>query len=351
VSSPASKQTSKPVNKTIQFGVIGAGSWGTALATLLAHNGFKTKLWGNEADVIKQIQTEQCNQKYLPNIRLADNLNAVDNIIQLKDCDEILLVVPSHAFASVLNQVKTELPKCKRIAYATKGFAEETKLLHTIVKQVFGESVDYAVLSGPTFALEVAKGLPTAVTVASNSIEYANFLAQSLHNEFFRAYTSEDVIGVEIGGAVKNVLAIGAGIADGMGFGANTRAALITRGLTEIMRLGAALGADHETFMGLAGMGDLVLTCTDNLSRNRRFGLALAKGLSPEQAKQEIGQVVEGIKTAKSVYQLSKQLNVSAPITEQVYAVLYENADPKTAVLNLFLRELKPEIDPSKLQS
>jgi len=327
------------------YGVIGAGSWGTALAILLARNGFETLIWGNEPAVVQEIQQNHFNSKYLPDIKLPKNLNAISHFEQLNQCDEILLVVPSHAFSLVLKQIKNSLPNCRRLSFATKGFDQDTKLLHKVIIEVFGDDFDYALISGPTFALEVAKGLPTAVTVASNSKDYAETIAQNLHNESFRAYTSTDIVGVELGGAVKNVLAIAAGIADGMGFGANTRAALITRGLAEIMRLGAALGADHDTFMGLAGMGDLVLTCTDNLSRNRRFGLAIAKGLSQEQAKKEIGQVVEGIKTAKSVHQLCQSLKVEAPIIEQVYSVLYKDADPKTAVQNLFSRQLKPEIE------
>lgn len=330
----------------LKFGVIGAGSWGTALALLLAKNGIDTLIWGKEPKILSEIETEHKNQKYLPDIVLPDKLKAAHSFEQLSQCTDLLIAVPSVAFKQVVQSIHQQLPQHTRLVYATKGFEHgTTNLLHSVIETTFSTSFEYAVLSGPTFALEVAKGLPTAVTVASNNDNYARFLAECLHNPSFRAYTSNDIIGVEIGGAVKNVLAIGAGIADGLGFGANTRAALITRGLAEIIRLGHALGADSETLMGLSGMGDLVLTCTDNLSRNRRFGIALAKGTAPEQAKQQIGQVVEGVETAKAVFELCCSLKIYAPIIEQVYEVLFKQLDPSAAVLNLFSRELKAESD------
>jgi glycerol-3-phosphate dehydrogenase (NAD(P)+) len=217
------------------------------------------------------------------------------------------------------------------------------RLLHQIAEEVLGPERPYAVVSGPTFAGEVARGLPTACTVASGDAEFAADIAGWLHNETFRAYTSADVVGLQLGGAVKNVLAIAAGISDGLGFGANARAALITRGLAEIQRLGLAMDGLQETFMGLAGMGDLVLTCTDNQSRNRRFGLALAAGKSQQQAQDEIGQVVEGVQTAQVVVGLAREQGVEMPITEQVHRVLYEGVDPRAAVHELFQRALKAE--------
>lgn len=330
----------------VRFGVIGAGSWGSALAILLAKNGINTLIWGNEPEILQQIGAEHVNPKYLPDVMLPENLQPAHNFSDLAQCNELLVAVPSKAFPEVMLAIKHQLPGFHRLVYATKGFEHgTTNLLHEVISRTFDNKFEYAVLSGPTFALEVAKGLPTAVTIASSDDAFARFLAQCLHNPRFRAYTSHDVIGVELGGAVKNALAIGAGIADGLGFGANTRAALITRGLAEIMRMGNALGAEHDTLMGLAGMGDLVLTCTDDLSRNRRFGLALAKGHSHQQAKQDIGQVVEGIQTAKAVHELCCARAIYAPIIEQVYEVLFKQLPPEAAVLNLFSRELKAESD------
>jgi glycerol-3-phosphate dehydrogenase (NAD(P)+) len=253
--------------------------------------------------------------------------------------------VPSHAFREVLQQIKPFLTEQHRLAWGTKGLEKGSrKLLHQIVAEE-GINVPIAAVSGPTFAGEVARDLPGAITVASKDPQFARELATALHSKNFLAYTSDDVIGVEIGGAAKNVLAIAAGIADGMGFGTNTRAALITRGLNEIMHLGVALGGQRETFMGLSGLGDLVLTCSDDQSRNRRFGLALGKGLDPEQAKKEIAQVIEGIGTSETIYTLAKDNNVEMPITEQVYKVLHEDLSPREAVRVLMDRAPKPESD------
>jgi glycerol-3-phosphate dehydrogenase (NAD(P)+) len=325
--------------------VIGAGSWGTALAILLARNGIRILLWDNEPDHMRALTETHSNEKYMPGIELPENIEPIADLgAAVKQANDILLVVPSHAFRSVLEKIKPELKPGTRIAWATKGLESGTaKLLHQNADEILGSDVSYAVLSGPTFAREVAMGLPTAITVASKDQEFATALAELLHNETFRAYTSEDIIGVELGGAVKNVLAIAAGISDGLGFGANTRAALITRGLAEIMRLGEAMGGQHETFMGLAGMGDLVLTCTDDQSRNRRFGLAIAAGKTQEQALEEIGQVVEGLKTTEEVSRIAQRYVVDMPISQQIYRVLYEGVDPKEAVHELFARKLKPE--------
>lgn len=252
--------------------------------------------------------------------------------------------MPSHAFRSVLEQLKNLLRDDARIAWATKGFELDSgKLPHQVAAEVLGDDRVTAVLSGPTFAAEVGSGLPTAMTVASTHDEFADTIAKDISSESFRAYTSKDIVGVEVGGAVKNVLAIAAGISDGLGFGANTRIAIISRGLAEMVRLGAALGAQPETFMGLAGMGDLVLTCTDNLSRNRRMGLALAAGKTVEQAQQEIGQVVEGVTAAQAVWNVAQKLGVEMPLTEQVYRVLYENHPVSDAVQALMSRTLKAE--------
>jgi glycerol-3-phosphate dehydrogenase (NAD(P)+) len=242
--------------------------------------------------------------------------------------------------------VKPMVRPGQRVAWATKGFELATgKLPHEVATEVLGPSVPTAVLSGPTFAKEVGAGLPSAMTVASKDIDYAMQLARSISGEKFRAYASDDMIGVEVGGATKNVLAIGAGISDGLGFGANTRVALITRGLAEMMRLGVALGADKDTFMGLAGLGDLVLTCTDDQSRNRRCGLLLAAGKTSAEAQAEIRQVVEGVLAARAVHDVAKRLGVEMPISEQIYRVLYEGLAPRDAVVALMTRTIKSETD------
>lgn len=330
----------------LSFAVLGAGSWGTALAMLLADNGYNVNLWAHRAEHADAMQQQRSNERYLPGITFPDNLEVSADLKQvISQADTILVVVPSHAFRSTLVAIKAFLNKDHRVVWGTKGLEPGSqKLLHQQATEELGNDIPLAVVSGPTFAKEVAMKQPGAVTVASTDSAFANDLALAFHNDHFRAYTSEDVVGVEIGGAVKNVMAIAAGVAEGLGFGANTRAALIARGLTEASRLGVALGGQQETFIGLTGLGDLVLTCTDNQSRNRRFGMAMGKGENREQAVADIGQVVEGIATAKEVYGLAQQFNVEMPITEQVYKVLYENISAKEAVHNLFNREPKPEI-------
>ncbi len=324
--------------------VLGPGSWGTALGILLAGNGFDVRLWGHLPDEVEALQRNRENRAFLPGIPFPERLRPVRDLAEaVHAVDEGLVVVPSHAFAQVLERVRPMLPGATPLSWATKGFDPGTgRLLHEVAENTLGRS-DCAVISGPTFAGEVARGLPTAVTVASSAEAHARRLADWLRTEFFRAYTSDDIIGVQVGGASKNVLAIAAGIADGLGFGANTRAALITRGLAEIMRLGKALGGKTETFMGLAGLGDLALTCTDNQSRNRRMGLALAQGLSIEQARAQIGQEVEGINTAREVRFKARDLDVDMPITEQTYRVLYEGLSPRDAVHALLERRQKAE--------
>jgi glycerol-3-phosphate dehydrogenase (NAD(P)+) len=332
--------------KPSTFVVLGAGSWGTALAILLARNGHNVTLWGRNSEVMEKMSSEGCNARYLPGAMFPQTLKLTSNLEQaFSQVRDVLVVVPSNAFRSVLELIKPFLPAGANLTWATKGLEQGTnKLLHQVVMEVLGTDLQTAVVSGPTFAKEVARGLPTAVTVSSASNNYANHIAHCLHNETFRPYTSNDVIGVELGGGLKNVLAIAAGIADGLGFGANTRAALVTRGLVEMMRLGVALEGQKETFMGLAGLGDLVLTCTDDTSRNRRLGLALGRGQTIDDALASIDQVVEGVLTTREVYELAQSLAVDMPITEQVYQVLYENCSPKDAVHALLVREQKPEM-------
>ncbi|MEJ2694687.1 MAG: NAD(P)-dependent glycerol-3-phosphate dehydrogenase, partial [Candidatus Thiodiazotropha sp.] len=304
--------------------VLGTGSWGTALAILLGKNGHDVRLWGHLPAEVEALQRERENKTFLPDIPLPETLRPeADLALALDGARQVLVVVPSHAFRSVLSQLASLTGQEAGISWGTKGFEPGTQRLLSEVAAELLPGHELAVLSGPNFAGEVARGLPTAITVAATSEQHALRMANLLHAPWFRAYTSDDLIGVQVGGASKNVLAIAAGIADGLGFGANTRAALITRGLTEIMRLGIELGGKQETFMGLAGLGDLLLTCTDNQSRNRRMGLALAEGLSIEQARQRIGQEVEGVHTTQEIYKLSQRMGVEMPISQQVYAVLY----------------------------
>lgn len=325
--------------------VLGAGSWGTALAILLAQQNKACLLWAHNAEHLQRLHSECCNQRYLPNITFPDNLQVEADLAQcIKNSEIILLAVPSHAFRQTLKAIAAHLQVDQKIAWASKGLeAESHKLLSQILTEELGNDIPFAVISGPTFAKEVANGLPTAVTIASDDDMFSQQLADRLHTDTFRAYTCQDVIGVQIGGAVKNVLAIAAGIADGLGFGANTRSALITRGLAEMSRLGLALNAEPSTFMGLAGLGDLALTCTDDQSRNRRFGKALAAGLSTKQAFADIDQVVEGALTAKVIHEFAAKLEVDMPICEQVYRIIYEDLPAKQAVADLLLRTQKAE--------
>lgn len=286
-----------------------------------------------------------CNARYLPGVSFPDGLQPVTELEQCLDgARDILVAVPSHGLRETLIAIRPYLNEDSRVCWATKGFELHTgKLPHEVAAEELGSAMHVAVLSGPTFAKEVGEQLPTAMTVAANDGDFATELAESLSGDNFRAYTSDDMVGVEVGGAVKNVLAIGAGMCDGLGFGANSRIALITRGLNEMTRLGVALGADKETFMGLAGMGDLVLTCTDNLSRNRRMGLALASGKTVQEAQEEIQQVVEGVMAAEAVNEVAEKLGIEMPICHQIYRILYEGAQPLEAVGALMGRKLTSE--------
>jgi len=298
-----------------------------------------------ELDLLELMAVDGVNERYLPGARFPSNLMAYPDIEEcIDDARDILVVVPSHGLRETLTTIQPILRPASRVCWATKGFELHSgKLPHQVAAEVLGEERSMAVLSGPTFAKEVADGLPTAMTIAANEAQFADDLAVALSSNNFRAYTSDDMIGVEVGGAVKNVLAIAAGMSDGLGFGANTRVALINRGLVEMTRLGIALGAKQETFMGLACMGDLVLTCTDDLSRNRRMGLALASGMSIDEAKKEIQQVVEGVLAAEAVKEVADNLNIEMPICQQIYQILYAGTSPREAVETLMGRELKSE--------
>jgi glycerol-3-phosphate dehydrogenase (NAD(P)+) len=326
--------------------VIGAGSWGTALAILLAREGHTTQLWGRDGGQRRAMRAARRNARYLPEAVFPETLQIAEDLTQaLQVSRDVLIAVPSHAFRAMLEEIHPHLQEHTRIAWATKGFEITTGLLpHQVVREVLGQTPG-AVLSGPTFAKEVGAGLPTAMTIASRDENFAKELALNLSGPSFRAYTQTDIMGVEVGGAVKNVIAIGSGIADGMGYGANTRVALITRGLAEMMRLGVKLGALRETFMGLAGLGDLVLTCTDDQSRNRRFGMALGRGESPSQAQGAIHQVVEGVLAARAVHDVAEKHKVDMPICREIYAIMYEDKPVRAAVQALMGREVRSEAE------
>ncbi len=325
--------------------VIGAGAWGTALAMAMARNGHSVRLWGRDPEHMKQMQQCGENSRYLPGLPFPPSLTlARDLDTVLPEARHVLLAVPSVAFEAMLQQIKPGLQPDTPVSWATKGLTPERgQFLFDAAQEVLGACHPLAVLSGPSFAEEVARNLPTAITAASNNTAFNQCLAKALHSPTLRVYTTDDILGVQIGGAVKNILAIAAGIADGLGFGANTRAALITRGMAEILRLAGALGAKTETMIGLSGLGDLILTCTDNQSRNRQFGLAIGQGLSAEQAKKKVGKTVEGMNAAKVVRLRAQQVHIDMPIVEQVCKILFEGCDPRQSVQTLLCREQKPE--------
>jgi glycerol-3-phosphate dehydrogenase (NAD(P)+) len=327
--------------------VLGSGSWGTALAIQFARAGKPTRLWGRDAAQQVLMRDERRNTRYLPEAAFPDRLDvAVTFEEALAGVTDVILAVPSSGFRGLLTQLKARLAPGMRVAWATKGFELGTGLLpHQVAREVLGSELSVAVLSGPTFAKEVGRGLPTAMVVASPDPAFAARIAEDLASPSFRTYISTDIVGVEIGGAVKNVLAVGAGLSDGLGFGANTRVALITRGLSEMTRLGVALGARAETFMGLAGFGDLVLTCTDDQSRNRRFGLLLAAGRTPAAAMQEIGQVVDGFHAARVLQTVAQAQRIEMPICEGIWRILYDGADASEVVRELMRRPLRAEFE------
>ena len=325
--------------------MLGAGSWGTALSMQLIRSGCRAVLWDWDRAHIEAIGRDRCNRRFLPDHPLPGSLLVEPDLeTAVRMADELLIVVPSHAFVDVLGQIKPWLKPDQGVAWACKGLEPGTgQFLHEPARKLFGDRHPLAVVTGPSFAKEVAANLPTALTVAGTESGYCTRIANALHGGNFRAYTSNDIVGAELGGSVKNVLAIATGISDGMSLGDNARAALVTRGLVEMMRLGRVLGASDQTLTGLAGMGDLVLTCTGNLSRNRRLGLALGAGRGIEEAVAEIGQTVEGIKTALEVWRLSQRHGVEMPISEQVYGVLHLGWDPYQSVRDLLSREQKHE--------
>ncbi len=331
-----------------RVGVIGGGSWGTVLADLLADKGFAVDLWVFEPEVSEQINTHGENRVFLPGIRLSPNLRATNDLASAAAGKDLLaVVVPSHVIRETSAAMAGRLGAKTMVVSASKGIENKTHLTMTgVLKKTLGIGDDrVAVLSGPSFAVEVARKLPTVVTVASRNQALAEMVQQVFATPRFRVYTSDDTIGVELGGSVKNVIAIAAGILDGLGLGLNTRAALITRGMTEIRRLGKRLGANPRTFTGLAGYGDLILTCTGNLSRNHTLGMQIATGRKLGDILGQMRMVAEGVHTARSVYNLSTQLGVEMPICHQTYRILYEEFPPREALYQLMTRDLKPELD------
>ncbi len=331
--------------------MIGAGAWGTALAIAIARNGNDVLLWGRDAEHIAEMQQSASNERYLPGLPFPATLKVIDNLESaLSDAKHVLVSVPSIAFAGMLKQIKPFIADGTPVSWATKGLTPETgRFLYETAGDILGASHALAVISGPSFAAEVAKDLPTAITTASPDEGFNQALASSMHSPTLRVYTSSDILGVQIGGTVKNVLAISAGISDGLGFGANARAALITRGMAEILRFAASLGAQTETMFGLSGIGDLILTCTDDQSRNRQLGLAIGRGLSVDDAVAEVGKTVEGMHAAREVLVRAKQAGIEMPIVEQVYKILFEGCDPRESVQALLRREQKSEgLSPTK---
>ncbi|MDX1573786.1 MAG: NAD(P)H-dependent glycerol-3-phosphate dehydrogenase [Methylophaga sp.] len=325
--------------------VVGAGAWGTALAIALARNGHPTWLWGRDSDQLKSMQANRSNAAYLAGIDFPEALQIQSDLqTGVSQCRHLLISVPSNSFSDLLQKIEPWLPPHTPVSWATKGLTPQTgTFLDVTAREILGADHPLAVISGPSFAAEVACGLPTALTVASTDAVFAGALAGALHGNSLRAYTSSDVTGVQIGGTVKNVLAIAAGISDGLQNGANARAALLTRGMAEIMRLATVLGADPQTMFGLSGIGDLILTCTDDQSRNRQLGLAIGRGLTVDEAVNSVGKTVEGMHAAREVLLRAHQAGVEMPIVEQVCKVLFEGYDPRQSVQALLCREPKAE--------
>jgi glycerol-3-phosphate dehydrogenase (NAD(P)+) len=330
---------------SLRIAVLGAGSWGTALATLMARNGHQVVLWGRDEKVAAAIDAQHENPRYLPGIELPESLRATTDLATaMQGAELVLVVVPSHAFTETLKLVAPLRPAGAGVAWATKGFEPGSgRFLHEVAEEILGADVPLAVVTGPSFAKEVALGLPTAVTVHGHDAGFAQLMAELLHGPAFRAYTGDDMVGAELGGAMKNVLAVATGVADGMQLGLNARAGLITRGLNEMLRLAAAIGGKPETLMGLAGLGDLVLTATGDLSRNRRLGLALGRGQPIQEAIREIGQVVESMQAADEVMRQAERHDIDLPISSAVRAVLHGEITPTLGLQQLLAREQKPE--------
>ncbi len=330
--------------KINKISVIGDGGWGTTLAVLLAKKGFDVSLWGAFPEYVKIVKNTRENIKFLPGVKIQDNIAITSSLKEVLDGrDLVVLAVPSQFMRDVLKKMKNEDLKNKRFVSVTKGIENGTlKRMSEVITECLGKQ-KLAVLSGPTIALEVANLSPTTAVIASDDEELARDAQEAFFTDRFRVYTSEDMMGVEIGASLKNIIAIAAGTLDGLGFGTNAKAALLTRGLVEIVRLGVAMGAKRETFYGLSGLGDLTTTCVSQYSRNRWFGEEIGRGKKPSDILKETDMVVEGVATSKAAYNLAKKHNVEMPITAEIYRVLYENKDPKIAVHDLMTRSPKPE--------
>lgn len=330
------------------IGILGGGSWGTALAILLANKEYKLDMWVRNEDQVTAMNSLRENKRYLPNISLPENLLVSSDIERtIFNKDVILLSVPTHGVREALNNAKKYIKKNQIIVNVAKGIENDTLLrISQIVAEILPDN-NYAILSGPSHAEEVALDIPTTVVSASKNKFVAEYIQDLFITPTFRVYTNPDIIGVELGGALKNIIALGAGISDGLKYGDNTKAALMTRGIFEMARLGDKLGANPNTFSGLSGIGDLIVTCTSMHSRNRRAGILIGQGKALEESVKEIGMVVEGIKTTKSAYKLAEKLNINMPITDEIYNVLYNNADVKTSVSYLMGRDKTHEMEPN----
>ncbi|MBZ2173952.1 NAD(P)H-dependent glycerol-3-phosphate dehydrogenase [Schnuerera sp. xch1] len=328
------------------IGVIGGGSWGTALSILLSNNKHNVDVWIRDKVQAKQVEKTRKNDKYLSDVLIPEQIGVTDDLEKvIYNKDLLVLAVPSHAVRQTLNNCKNLIMKDQVLVNVAKGIENDTLLrVSQIIDEILPQN-QFAVLSGPSHAEEVAKNMPTTVVSASEDKKTAKYIQDIFMSTYFRVYTNPDVIGVELGGALKNVIALGAGISDGLGYGDNTKAALMTRGIIEISRLGAKMGADMSTFAGLAGIGDLIVTCTSMHSRNRRAGILIGQGKTLDEAVELVGMVVEGIKTTMSTYNLAKKYNVKMPITKEIYQVLYEGKDVNNSVVNLMLRDKKHELE------
>ncbi|NLN77033.1 MAG: NAD(P)-dependent glycerol-3-phosphate dehydrogenase [Armatimonadetes bacterium] len=332
----------------MKIAMIGAGSWGTALASLLGEKGFQVRLWARRGDLARAIEIDRENTQYLPGIKLPDSVTATSDIsLALADAEAVVIAIPSVGVREVLELIKTKLPSDSLLVHAGKGLESGTGLRGSeVIAQTLGDSAGRGcvALSGPNLAVELANGVPTATVVASATIENAIRTQELFSSPGLRVYRNSDIAGVELGGALKNVFAIGAGISDGLGYGDNTKATLVTRGLVEMTRLGVAMGADEKTFIGLSGFGDLMATCASPLSRNLRLGRMLGQGMGIEESLRSLGQVAEGMPTCAAAFLLSRKLDISMPITEQIYSVLFEGKSPRRTVLDLMTRDFRDEL-------